>query len=311
MRPHSRDCHAWQDTQPEPAPQLGSWQREEAGPGEAVGSSCGARPWRGAGTGCSCPMQAGVPGSLAQVGWGLSLIYLLLPPIWAPQPLITSCRSIPGPLCNSPQWHHRTGLAARCARTRANRISQAACLPPALCLQCPACSSAPPGAPVQGPPGRRLCPRGSPALGLAPCPAGVLGKAQQPQPAGPGGWLGMETDASQMASDTASSSAGWSPLGPGRVGMLRAMGILLLLLCQAGYPRKNTVTCCGEPWQHLFAGGCSEPQPGQELAWQAGCLARPPQEQRQAGRAPLLANSTSSHAGTCQPGPVSPYWYCG
>lgn len=114
--------------------------------------SCGAQPRQGAGTGCGCPVQAGMHGSLAQVGRGLSLIYLLLLPSWAPQPLITSCRSIPGPLCNSPRQHHRTGPATRCTWTRANRIWLAACLPPAPCLQHPACSSAPPMVPRCGNP---------------------------------------------------------------------------------------------------------------------------------------------------------------
>lgn len=52
--------------------------------------------------------------------------------------LITSCCSIPSPLCNSPQQHHQTGPSARCARTRANRIWLAAC-----CLLPCACSSLP------------------------------------------------------------------------------------------------------------------------------------------------------------------------
>lgn len=179
--------------------------------------NCRARPWQGAGTGCGCPVWAGVPGSLAQVGRDLSLVYLLLPPSQAPQPLITSCRSIPGPLCNSPRQHHRTGPATHCTHTRANRIWLAACQPPALCLQHPACSSAPPsGALEWGPPGRTLCPRGSPAPVLLPAQLESLG---QPQPAGPGG------DASQMAHDIASSGASWSSPGPGRDRMLHATGI--------------------------------------------------------------------------------------
>lgn len=62
------------------------------------------------------PHEGRYAGSLAQVGRGLSLVYLLLPPSQAVQALITSCHSIPGPLCNSAWQRHRTGLA-RCAWT--------------------------------------------------------------------------------------------------------------------------------------------------------------------------------------------------
>lgn len=42
--------------------------------------SCGGQLWQRAGTGCGCLVCTGVPSSLAQVGRGLSLVYLLLPP---------------------------------------------------------------------------------------------------------------------------------------------------------------------------------------------------------------------------------------
>lgn len=186
--------------------------------------------------------------------WGLSLIYLLLPPSQGVQPLITSCHSIPGPLCNSAWQRRRTGLA-RCAWARANRIWPAACPPPALCLQHPACGSArhPRGAPLQGPSG---C-----APGLTPCPAGALGRAGQPQPAGPGGRHSPRGEASQVAHNTASSSAGWSPHGPGRVEMLRVTGIPSSSCCgklaTLGTMLSPAVT--EDDWQDPSAGGHSKP----------------------------------------------------
>lgn len=75
---------------------------------------------------------------------GLSLVYLLLPPSWAPQTLITSCHSISGPLCNPPPLPAVAALPDRSGRSLRPDSSQqdlagslpASCPVPAVpCLQ--------------------------------------------------------------------------------------------------------------------------------------------------------------------------------
>lgn len=127
-----------QHSQLAPFPQLCLQQREEAGPGEAAGLEL----WGSAVAGSKnrlwlphvyrhvqqpCPGRQGLKPHLfiATTQPGLHL-------------LITSCCSIPGPLCNSLQQHHQTGPSARCARTGTNRIWLAAC-----CLLPCACSTLP------------------------------------------------------------------------------------------------------------------------------------------------------------------------
>lgn len=127
-----------QHCQSAPFPQLCLQQKEEAGPGEATGLELWGsavaesrnrlrlpRVYRHAQQ--PCPGRQGLKPRLfiATAQPGLHL-------------LITSCCSIPGPLCNSPQQHHQTGPSARCAWTRANRIWLAAC-----CFLPCACSTLP------------------------------------------------------------------------------------------------------------------------------------------------------------------------
>lgn len=228
--PHSWNHHAQQDSWLAPSSRLCSWQREDAGPWEAAGLE----PWGPAVAGSGdrlrlphagrrapqhCPGRQGLKSlfiAAAQLGPAASNHLL---PLYS-WPLVQLLRG------GSTTGQVRLLAAPGLEPTGSGW--QPACLPPALCLQRPACGSdphPPRSVPVWGPPGKRLGPGGSLALELAPCLAGALGRARQPQPAGPGGWLSPRGVASQMAHNTASSSAAWSPPGPGRVGMLRATSI--------------------------------------------------------------------------------------
>lgn len=262
-RPNSWDCHARRDSWLAASDRLRSRQREEAGPGEAAGSE--PRAW----------LRYALMGRRAQQPCpgrqGLSLVYLLLPPSWAPQTLITSCRSIPGPLCNPPPLPAAAAPPDRSSRSPRPDPSQQD-LAGSLPASCPVPAapglrlSIPPSTPVRGPPGRRLCPGGSPAPGLAPCPAGAPGRARQPQPAGPGGWL-SHGDARQTAHDTTSSSAGWSPPGPGRVGMLRATSIPCSSCCgKLATPLTTLSPPVGSPGRTPLQGVAASPRQGRRAA---------------------------------------------
>lgn len=182
--------------------------------------------------------------------------------------LITSCCSIPGPLCNSPWQHHETGPSARCARTRANRIWLAACLPPALCLQHPAHGSAPRGGLVRDPQARGCDMKASLPWGLLP----VCRSLRQPQLTGPGG---PGEDVSQMAHTTASSNAGWSTPEPGRAGMLRAVGIPSSCCSKLATPGTMLSPAAGSPRRTPLQGVTTGPSQGRSWAGRWAALQGP------------------------------------
>lgn len=237
MHPHSWDCHAQQDSWLAPSSRLRSWQREDAGPEEAAGLE----PWGPAVAGSGdrlrlphagrhapqhCPGRQGLKSLfIAATQLGPAASNHLLPLYsW---PLVQLLR---GGSTTGQVW-----LLAALGLEPTGSGWQPACLPascPVPAAPCLRLRPPPPrSVPVRGPLGKRLCPGGSLALELTPCLAGALRRARQPQSAGPGGWLSPRRVASQMAHDTASSSAAWSPPGPGGVGMLRATSIPCFSCC--------------------------------------------------------------------------------
>ena len=218
--PHSWDRHARWDSWRAPSPWLHSQQREEGGPGEAAGSELRGPATAGSGDRlrlpCAgrharqpCPGRQGLKPHLfiaaAQLGPAASN-HLLPLYSWPLVQLSTAAppdRSGHSLHLDSSQQDLAGSLPASCP------------VPAAPCLQL----SSPHGAPMRESLGRRLCPGGSPAQGSLPAWLEPWGELSSRSQLGPGG------DASQMAHNTASSSAGWSPPGPGRVGMPRAIGI--------------------------------------------------------------------------------------
>lgn len=103
-------------------------------------------------------------------------------------------------------------------------------------------------------------------------------------------------DMIQIAHNSASSSADWSPPGPDKVGMLHGTGTPCSSRC-------SKVATLGTTSRAPLSGVTASPQPRQEPARHTSCLTGPPEQQK------LPTNSWSLHAGTCQPQAVS--LYCG
>lgn len=270
--------------------------------------SHGAQLWQGVGTGCGCPMRAGVPRSIVQVGRGLSP-YLLLPPSWAPQRLITSCRSIPGPLCNfsvvaAPP--DRSGCSLRPDSSQQDLAgSQPACLLPCACSALPAAQTpTPPAVSRFGDPQARGW-----AL-EAPLPWSSLPAWLEPwgEPCSPS----RRVPEAGLAPEELPARWHTTPLPAAPPGPL--LGQAGLGCCvppaspappaAAAWPSRGQ--CC-DLLQGALAGPlCRGSQRGPASAgarWAA--LAGPPWQQRRAGRAPLPTYDGSSRAGTCQPRAVS------
>lgn len=282
MHPSSRDSHTRRDCQ------LCWRQREEADPGEAAGSEPQGSATAGSGDRLRLPVQAGVPSSLAQVGRNLSLVYLLLPPSQALQPLITSCRSLFLAPCatlhSSITGQVRPLTAPRLEPTGSAGSLPASCpVPAAPCLRL-----RPPlrGAPEQGPPGRRLCPRGYSA------PARASGSPSRQV-------LEVSLDPEEMPARWHMALLPVVPAGP----LLAQAGLGCCVPpaspappAAAGWPPQRK--CCREPWQDPSG---ASPSQGRRAPWQGPAAAEV------SSQSTLPTDGRSSRAGTCRPGAVSPH----